>query len=61
MSSESVQEAKLILVQMAWKKGLETVAEAGGRPERGAKTLKPYVVERPGFKRSCSNQRPLHA
>jgi hypothetical protein len=30
MSSDSVQEAEPTLVQMAWKKGLEMVAGAGG-------------------------------
>jgi hypothetical protein len=39
MSSDSVLEAKITLVQVAWKKGLKTVAEAGGWPKRVAKTL----------------------
>jgi hypothetical protein len=39
MSSDSVLEAKITLVQVAWKKGLKTVAEAGGWPKWVAKTL----------------------
>jgi hypothetical protein len=39
MSSDSVLEAIITLAQVAWKKGLKTVAEAGGWPKRVAKTL----------------------
>jgi hypothetical protein len=56
MSSDSVLEAKITLVQVAWKKGLKTVAEAGGWPKRVAKTLA-QILLKAGMSQRCHSWR----